>query len=68
MRSVETSYKACVRTRVATSARLKPVVGAARGTGEEAIVFGKKKRKHNGSFTVRWRTCQGEKCEKWKMT
>lgn len=42
MRSVETLYKACVRTRVATSARLKPVIGAARGTGEEAIVYGKK--------------------------
>lgn len=46
MRSVETLYKACVRTRVATSARLKPVVGAARGTGEEAIVFGKKKKEN----------------------
>lgn len=42
MRSVETLYKACVRTRVATSARLNPVIGAARGTGEEAIVHGKK--------------------------
>lgn len=48
MRSVETLYKACVRTRVATSARLKPVVGAARGTGEEAIVFGKKKENTMG--------------------
>lgn len=46
MRSVETLYKACVRTRVATSARLKPVIGAARGTGEEAIVFGKKKKEN----------------------
>lgn len=50
MRSVETLYKACVRTRVATSARLKPVVGAARGTGEEAIVFGKKKKKTQWEF------------------
>lgn len=46
MRSVETLYKACVRTRVATSARLKPVIGAARGPGEEAIVFGKKKKEN----------------------